>query len=195
VGALDRGMENYSGLSDEERLRRSGRDREAFLVFYGRHAPVLLGWLTGETSNRVVAADLTAEAFAQALQSQRRFRGDSDGSAQAWLYRIAYRLLSRQRLHGRLETRARQRLGMPTSYADVFADVDDRASAAARRERLRAGIAELPCDQRVAVGLRVLGGMSYREIGVSLACTPGAARTRVSRALRLLRDHLREEPT
>ena len=195
MGALDKGMANYAGLSDEELLRRSGRDREAFLVFYGRHASVLFGWLTRETSNRVVAADLTAEAFAEALRSQRRFRGDSEGSARAWLYRIASRLLSRQRLHGRPETRARQRLGMPTSYEDVFVEVDERASAVATRERLRAGIAELPGDQRVAVGLRVLGGLSYGEIGASLACTPGAARTRVSRALRFLRDHLQEELT
>lgn len=34
-------MENYAGLTDEELLRRRGREREAFLVFYGRHASVL----------------------------------------------------------------------------------------------------------------------------------------------------------
>jgi hypothetical protein len=51
-------METYAGLSDEELLRRSRRDPEAFLTFYGRHAAVLFGWLTRETSSRVVAADL-----------------------------------------------------------------------------------------------------------------------------------------
>src|SRR5260370_16852104 len=98
-------MENYAGLSDEELLRRSGRDREAFLAFYGRHASVLFGWLTRETSNQVVAADLTAEAFAEALRSQRRFRGAREGSPRPSLYRIAYPLLSPPRLHGPLGTR------------------------------------------------------------------------------------------
>lgn len=188
-------MEKYAELSDEELLRRSRRDPEAFLAFYGRHAPALFGWLTRETSSRVGAADLTAEAFAQALRSLRRFRGESEGSGRAWLYRIAHRLLSRQRLQGRLETRARQRLGIPTSYEDVFGEIEERVIAEASRERLRAGIAELPGDQRLAVGLRVLGDLSYGEIGARLACTPGAARTRVSRALRVLHDHLKEEPT
>jgi RNA polymerase sigma factor (sigma-70 family) len=181
-------------LSDEELLRLSRRDPDGFVAFYERHGEPLFRFLLRETSNPVVAADLAAETFAQALRSLSRFRGDDPGSAQAWLYRIARRLLGRQRTRGRLEARARQQLGMPTSYEDVFREVDERASVPTDG-KLAAGLDELPHDQREAIELRVIGDLSYREIAARLACTPAAARTRVSRGLRLLRDHLQQEAT
>jgi RNA polymerase sigma-70 factor (ECF subfamily) len=93
-----------------------------------------------------------------------------------------------------LEARARQRLGMPTNYDDVFSDIVDRAGGPTDG-KLAAGLDELPRAQRQAIELRVIGELSYREISARLACTPAAARTRVSRGLRLLRDHFEREAT
>ncbi len=186
-------MAEYRTHSDEELLRRARRDPDAFCAFYDRHVRRLFGWLSGETLDAAVAAELTAETFAQALRSMSRFRGDSTGSARAWLYRIARRLLVRHRTKGRLETRARHRLRMPTSYEEEFAAVEERVSSELLRELVAAEFTSLPGEQREAVRLRVIDELSYDEIGARLACTPGAARTRVSRALRILREHLSEE--
>lgn len=186
-------METFATLTDEELLRRARRDPEAFCAFYDRQAIRLLGWLQRETLSSAIAADLTAETFAQALRSLRRFRGESEGSARAWLYRIAHRLLAQQRENGRREARARQRLGMPVRSEDPFEPVDNRVSIEPLQDQLRDGLGALPPDQRQAVGLRVIEGLSYEEVAAQLECTPGAARTRVSRALRSLRNQFQDE--
>jgi RNA polymerase sigma-70 factor (ECF subfamily) len=82
---------------------------------------------------------------------------------------------------------------MPTVYEDPFEPVEGRLSVEPLRARLHAGIDGLPPAQRRALGLRVVEELSYAEVAARLACSPGAARTRVSRALRVLRDELREE--
>jgi RNA polymerase sigma factor (sigma-70 family) len=179
-------------MRDAELLRRARRDPDAFCVFYDRHAARLQSWLTRETGDSQVAVDLTAEAFAQALRSLGRFRGDGADSGAAWLYAIARHLLYRFRQHARVETRSRRRLGMATSYQleEGFADVDEHLSEAHLRQAALTLLGELPIDQQRAVQLRVIDGLSYKAVARELGCTEQAARLRVSRALRRMKTQL-----
>jgi DNA-directed RNA polymerase specialized sigma24 family protein len=61
-------------LSDAELLRQSTRRPEAFGEFYDRHAEPLLGFFARRTWDAQEAADLTAETFAAAFASRRRYR-------------------------------------------------------------------------------------------------------------------------
>src|SRR5918996_3597378 len=141
-------------MTDEELLTR---DPEAFAAFYRRHVTPLLGYFLRRTGNAELAADLTAETFAAALDGLHRFDPER-GPAVAWLYGIARRQLGHAVRRGRVEDRARRRLGMtPIQLTDdalerveALAAVD--ASAAALHEALDA----LPADQRAAVQARVL---------------------------------------
>src|SRR5512132_2350281 len=63
-----------SGLSDEELLAGAGRDSDAFGQLYARHHRELLGFFVRRTADAQLAADLTAETFAQAFVARRRFR-------------------------------------------------------------------------------------------------------------------------
>jgi hypothetical protein len=58
-------------LTDEELLGSDGR--EAFGVFYDRHARAVLEYFARRTRNPEAAADLTAETFAAAIVARRRF--------------------------------------------------------------------------------------------------------------------------
>ena len=181
---------------DEELLGLARRgDPDAFCVFYDRHARALLSWLCREEGNTEVAADLTAETFAQGLRSLRRFRGEVPGSGRAWLYAIARHLLARHRDAGRRETEARRKLGIPiksSSYdaSDWAGGLDGAASEAC----IKTALEELPDEQRDAVRLRVIEELGYDEIAARLGCSSGAARTRVSRGLRTLHAQLQGEP-
>ena len=95
-----------SAPTDSELLKAARRDPDAFCAFYDRHATRLHAWLLRETSDFEVATDLTAETFAQALRSLRRFRGDSPESGRAWLYAIARHLLARYRETARASARS-----------------------------------------------------------------------------------------
>src|SRR5262245_53031859 len=98
--------------TDEELLRRTPRDPEAFAALYRRHAHAVAAWLLRRTRSPELAADLTAETFAAALRQARRF-DPARGSAVAWLFGIARRELVDAFERGRVENRARRRLRMP----------------------------------------------------------------------------------
>jgi RNA polymerase sigma factor (sigma-70 family) len=132
-------------------------------------------WLQRETGNRETATDLTAETFAQALVSMRRFRG---GDETAWLYGIARNLLSQYRRRARVEDRARRKLGMPDrDWSDY--EVDDRV----------VDLDALPEHERAALELHIIEELPYGDVARRLAITPGTARMRVHRALRRLRGN------
>ena len=81
-------------VSDEELLVASVGDEEAFAAFYRRHARPVAGFFMRRTGDGELAADLTAETFAAALASRRRF-DPVKGPAVGWLYGIARHKLAR----------------------------------------------------------------------------------------------------
>lgn len=173
--------------SDADLLRESRIRPEAFVVVCRRHASQLLGWLRREVGPDF-ADDLLAETLARAWYHRGRFRDPGTGSAGAWLQGIAANLARDYRRHGAIDTRARQRLGLvDEGDDDPFTVVDERLSAAAEFARVARAFESLPEGQRAALGLRVVGGLNYDDIGRSLAISPATARTRVHRALTRLR--------
>src|SRR4051812_11059408 len=95
--------------SDEDLL--SARDGATFEQFYRRYADRMLGYFVRRTHDAELAADLTAETFAAALTSRRRYRADA-GNASAWLFGIASKKLIDAQRRGYAERRAQRRLGM-----------------------------------------------------------------------------------
>ena len=120
-------------------------------------------------SDRASADDLTQDVYARAIAALPRFRAQA--SARTWLLTIARRTVAD---HIRRQQR-RRRLN------DV---VDDLAPAAAGDEQvaLRAVIAQLENDRRVAFVLTQLLGLSYAEAAQVCRCPVGTIRSRVARA-------------
>src|SRR3954469_995827 len=172
--------------SDAELIRDARKSPDAFAELYLRHRAALYRWLHGRAPEPV-AAELTAETFAQAALGLKRFRDEAGGSAAPWLFGIAKNLLRRYYEAKRVETRARARLGMPVRSYDLDVDeLTERADAAALSPALAEAVNELPDAQREALELRVLDERDYREVAASLGVTEVAARLRVMRALNSL---------
>jgi DNA-directed RNA polymerase specialized sigma24 family protein len=129
----------YEARSDAELLRRSGRDPEAFGVFYDRHAATVLAYFQRRTACAESAADLTAETFATAFRSRRRYR-DTGVPAIAWVLGIARHLLADSIRNERIEDRARRRLGLQRVELDdeALRRIEELADLAPVRERLDA---------------------------------------------------------
>jgi len=181
----------YSTLSDSELLELTVADPDAFGAFYDRFEEDLLAFFMRATQRAELAADLTAEVFAAALSSIHLFRAEL-GSARAWLFGIARHELADTWQRGRVEDRARRRLGLePMSLADEALElIDELGASPAGTLRL---LDSLPEDQRAAVKGRVLQERSYDELADSLRCSQSVVRQRVSRGLRSLRQRL-EQP-
>ena len=165
---------------------------EAFAVFYRRHLPTVLAFLVRQTRDPEAAADLAAEVFSAVLLSSRRYR-EQGPSAGPWVIGIAHKKLLMSLRRGRIETKARRRLGF---QAVEFSDEDfDRVESAAAEGSgpLATLVARLPDHERFAVNAHVVEERSYQEIAAELGCSEMVVRKQVSRGLRRLRARLQEE--
>lgn len=179
-----------------DRLRRSGREPEAFGDFYDAYFEDLLSYLTRRTCDVEAGLDLTAESFAQAYLSRRRFRGSTEGEAAAWLYRIAKRQLARYFKRGTAEQRALRRLGLERPELDPESErqIEQLAALDDVRATLSVELNKLSPANREALQLRVVDELPYREVAKRLEISEPAARARVSRALRVLAGALNRNP-
>jgi RNA polymerase sigma factor (sigma-70 family) len=176
--------------SDNDLLVASPQDPAAFGEFYRRHARPLAGYFVRRTGRPELAADLTAETFAAALQHARRY-DPAKGPAAGWLYGIARRELADAYERGHVEDRARRRMRIPRIELDD--EAIERINATADVEAV-ALLAHLPDDQRAAVEARVLHDREYDEIAAADGVSESVVRKRVSRGLAGLRDRLGERP-
>lgn len=164
-------------------LLQDAADPAAFSELYRRHVPTVFGWFRRRID--WAAADLTAETFAQAWLSRQRFCDQRDGSALPWLLGIAQNVLRESARRDRVETRAREKLGLPLelSVEDGYASVEEQLSP---RPSIAELLDEIPEHERDALELRVVDELPYDDVAARLAIRPAAARLRVSRALRRL---------
>ncbi|HXX79860.1 MAG TPA: sigma-70 family RNA polymerase sigma factor [Ktedonobacteraceae bacterium] len=150
--------------------------------------------------DRNAAADVTQDTFIAAFRAIQSFRGGP--SFRAWLFRIA----SNQACdYWRRDNRH------PQDSLDAILDDDEphdsgllnalvtRDQAAnpeefllnhELQELLQKGIQELPLDQRVAVILCDVQGLTYEEIATSTQTNLGTVRSRIARGRKRLRDYL-----
>jgi RNA polymerase sigma factor (sigma-70 family) len=179
--------------TDADLLATARQDPQAFREFYDRYAVWVRSWFLRNTGSESASLDLTAETFAQAWNASRRFRDMADGSGAPWLFGIARNLLRQYHKHNRVESAARERMGVPVPFAesDEYERVDERSEAKALAPLLRRAMRALPREQRQALELRVVEQLPYEEVAGRLGCSQNAARLRVSRALRALTTQMR----
>ena len=166
--------------------------REAFDELVRRHQTAIVSLVRVLTAGRGDPEDLAQEVFVRAWRSLRTFRGDS--AFRTWLHRVAINVV-------RTSQTRRMRLlrvfvpfgGMgeqdapPPEAPDVDERVDD---ALARRQIVERALATLPEDLRLAVTLRDLQGLDYKEIAVALGVPIGTVESRIFRARQRLRPLL-----
>ncbi len=177
-------------VHDDDLLARfAAGDAEAFVAFYQRHLPAVLGFFLRRSGNPELTADLTAEVFAAALLAAERYR-PGERPALAWLYGIAAHKLADSRRRGRVEDEARRRLAFePLTIDDEeLARVQEMADPGAAE----AAVLTLPAAQRDAVLARIVDERPYAEIAQEMQCSELLVRQRVSRGLRALRTHIQE---
>jgi RNA polymerase sigma factor (sigma-70 family) len=187
----------YEELDDVGLIILSWDEPEAFGVLFERHAEALLGYFARRTLDAEASAELTAETFAQAFASRRRFR-DQGADGMAWLYGIGKNLLSRYFRSGAVDARARRRLGMPertVGTTDDYERIEELIDFDAIARVVREALAELPVDQRDAVRLRVVDELGYRQVAEKIGIKEQTARARVSRGLRQIAKRLGADET
>ena len=154
---------------------------------FSAHYRDVYAYLYSLCRDPLLAEDLTAEVFLQAVKSIAGFRGDSD--IKTWLFSIA-----RRQWFSHLRRRKRQ--APAQALPDFFSD--DGQSAEARCfnreliERIGALLSEEPERTRRIVRMR-LDGFSFYEIGRACGVSESSARVIDFRAKTKIRKILKEE--
>lgn len=142
--------------------------------------------------DRDLAEELTAQTLYQAARTIHRVGADRR-AVQAWLLRIAANAANthlRRRRVWQLITRGFARSGPPVTETPAAAETRSGLGS----QRVRAALLALPPKHQSVVVLRYYTRLSYEEIAAVLGCRPDAARARLSRALKELRERLDSLP-
>lgn len=144
------------------------------------------------------ARDLSQDVFLQVFRTLDRFRGQS--ALRTWIYRIVINLARNRQRWWRRRFRSDQvslDAHLERHGDDVLTDSSATPEVALRRKETAARVWDalegLPFDQRTAIVLREIDGLSYEEIAFSLGIAVGTVKSRLTRGREALRDRLREQ--
>ena len=136
--------------------------------------------------NEEDARDVVQDAYLRAFKGLKRFRGEAQFST--WMYRItancANTLMAKRHRHRHDE--------LPDTVEDTDHDRDPaaRADAMALRQDLEEALAELSPKLRAVVVLRDVYELPHEDIAAELGITETAAKVRLHRARRQLKERL-----
>jgi RNA polymerase sigma factor (sigma-70 family) len=162
--------------SDEQliALFRAGND-DAFRAIHDRYRQRLFAYTRQMLSGRQDAEDALQDVFVRAYSGLRA--NSREVALRAWLYRVA---------HNRCVDELRRPLISPAEVFEMISAPDqDPVAQADQRESLRrllADVRRLPRQQRSALLMRELSGMSYAELAEALETTVPAVKSLLVRA-------------
>ena len=176
--------------------RCAAGDEAACAELMTEHQRMVVQLAINLLGDRDEALDLSQEVFLRVFRTIQRFRGQS--SLRTWIYRIA---VNQARNRHRF-WRRRHRADQVSLDAHVAAHGDVLSAAEAGPDRVLAqkelatklhnALEHLPFDQRTAIILREIDGLSYEEIAYSLGVAIGTVKSRLTRARQALRLELRD---
>jgi RNA polymerase sigma-70 factor, ECF subfamily len=166
--------------------RWNGGDQRAATELVERHAPSLARFvasLGGVPDPGEIVQDTLVRAFG-ALDS---YRGES--SLRSWLFTIARRVVLDQRRAGR---RDRVHVAVEDAQSELVSadDVLGGVVADESEARVRQAVGRLSPTQREVFLLRVVEGLSYKEIAGVAGTTEGAARVHYHNAMKAVKEFL-----
>lgn len=164
-------------------------DLDAFAVLVERYRTPALRVAYGIAGNE--AEDAVQDAFVKAFRKLDGFRADA--AFRPWLFTIvANEARNRRRSfarRGKLELQVR---AQPRSSVE---SADETVARRDQHQRLLDVVAQLPDRYREIVALRYFGGLSESETATVVSAPLGTVKSRLSRALDMLRARLGEEVT
>jgi RNA polymerase sigma-70 factor (ECF subfamily) len=171
-------------------------DQAACAELVAEHQRMVIQLAMNLLGSRDDALDLSQDVFLRVFRTIHRFRGQS--SLRTWIYRIAvnqarnrHRFWRRRHRDGQVSLD--EHMAMHGELASTGNSTPDRLFAQKElADRLQRALKHLPFDQRTAIVLREIDGLSYEEIAYSLGVAIGTVKSRLTRARQALRNELRE---
>lgn len=180
-------------------LRFRAGDEGAFRELFEKHSRAIVNFAYNFVGNRSRAEELAQDVFLQVYRAGARY--EANARFTTWLYRIATNacLNEVRRPERRYRTRPLEHEPDDPGERAEISLPDPTAlpgeSALAGREleaRIREVLDTLPDNQRAALVLSRVDGLSYREVADALECSESAVKSLVFRATATLRRELED---
>jgi RNA polymerase sigma-70 factor (ECF subfamily) len=177
--------------------RCAAHDEDACAELVSEHQRMVYQLSLNLLNDHNEALDLSQEVFLRVFRTIHSFRGQS--SLRTWIYRIVInQARNRQRWWRR---RHRSQQVSLDEHIEMHGELPERTDGSSPdrllsrkqlAERIRTALDRLPFDQKSAIVLREIDGLSYEEIGFSLGIAVGTVKSRLARAREGLRAQLRD---
>jgi RNA polymerase sigma-70 factor (ECF subfamily) len=190
----------WSDVADRDALlvrRCATGDEEACALLVGDHQRMVFHLALHLLGDYEEARDLSQEVFLQVFRTIGRFRCQS--ALRTWIYRIVINQARNRQRWWRRRHRADQvsldahlQQHGDRALTDSAVGPDGQLKRKETASRVWLALDALPFDQRTAVVLREIDGLSYEEIAFSLGVAVGTVKSRLTRGREALRVQLRE---
>jgi RNA polymerase sigma-70 factor (ECF subfamily) len=177
--------------------RCAARDEDACAELVNEHQRMVYQLALNLLNDHNEALDLSQEVFLRVFRTIHAFRGQS--SLRTWIYRIVVNQARNRQRWWRRRHRAQQ--VSLDQHIQEHGDLPERSDSQSPdrllgqkrlADRIRVALDQLPFDQKTALVLREIDGLSYEEIGFSLGIAVGTVKSRLARAREGLRGQLRD---
>jgi RNA polymerase sigma-70 factor (ECF subfamily) len=171
----------------------------AFRQLFEKHGAGVIGFAMQFVKTRARAEELAQDVFLQIYRTRARYAPRA--RFKTWLYRmVTNACLSdlrrpEHRAHLQpLDPSAGENIDDPPAVLEAPGQSsEDAALTREAVERLQAAVANLPAQQRAALLLARVNGLSYEEVATTISCSVSAVKSLIHRATVTLRDRLEEE--
>jgi len=201
-----------TGFSDELTLNDYEKDRlaleeesgvaagaESFDEIFHRHQSMVFNLTLRILGDREEALDVSQEVFFAVYRKLRRFRGES--SLKTWIYRIAIncatnrcRWWNRLRRCGTVSLDEHLNRDESRTFSESLESRGRTPEQALLLQETRIciqrSLLRLPVQQRVAIIMREIEGLSYEEIAELLQISLGTVKSRIARGREELKRRL-----
>lgn len=195
--ALDDYAEKSGSLEHSSVLEEDGK--ASFDRIFEQYRSMVFNLTFRVLGDREEALDVSQEVFLTIYRKINEFRGES--SLKTWIYRIAVnRASNRCRWWNRLRRRGTvsldEHLGrnedrtLLESLESQGTTPEEALLAQEKSAQIERSLLLLPIQQRVALVMRDIEGMSYEEIAASMAVSLGTVKSRIARGREFLKRNL-----
>jgi RNA polymerase sigma-70 factor (ECF subfamily) len=161
-------------------------ERDSFRVLFEAHKDRVYSIALRYSGDEAAAMDIAQDTFLKLFSRIRDFRGEA--TFESWLFRLVVNsCLDQKRRTRKLLPLLDDLLGALRFSGESVLHTLLRAELS---DRVQAGVASLPPEQRIVIVLRYTEGLSYEEIADALGCSMGTVASRLNRAHKFLERRL-----